>query len=556
MAGQPLLSIVIVGRNDDYLGNYRYRLQTSLNHLAKNLRSLGRLKDVEIVFVDWNSQGKTLADEVELTAEAASLLRFILVPPAAAMRRNSQVSFFTTCAVNVGVRRAKGEFIMLADSDSMMPLPSLDALLKVLDGTRATVGSRDKLIFPIPRHQIPGAIGARKLNVAAWDIVLQRIFSARRKELPSADCLGGFSAGQLMHRDLWFEFGGYNENLDRAWGWSDNELMFRVSRTYNWMDLGYFGVVAFHIEHHASTGNAHQRDPNSINAMLLTFEPHPNGPDWGMRDETLSERGCSGRVTLSADPDWGSLSYQISANTHIRGSVVDDYINWTGLMHPAELPFDTATREAIGIAFVFGQHDRPLNAYFFGQVRLPVMTILTHVQPGISYYFLNPWKEGDLANARTLPATLGSHLAAHQHRGFSRLLIGPAVSGLDALAASDPHAGPIELAVFDRESFEEDFEITFNSVLQRLAPGGAIILIDSRRRAPVDSEEMKVFLGRIIGRAALPTAGDVMSRPFVQITDEATLGAGFDVSWSESGAAHLIRKKPTSVAAPHQIAAE
>ena len=46
---------------------------------------------------------------------------------------NSNIPFFTTCAAKVGIRRARGKFIMLTDSDSMLPLPSLRALLEVLD---------------------------------------------------------------------------------------------------------------------------------------------------------------------------------------------------------------------------------------------------------------------------------------------------------------------------------------------------------------------------------------------------------------------------------------
>ncbi|MDP3675559.1 MAG: hypothetical protein Q8R44_10770 [Novosphingobium sp.] len=556
MSDSKLLSIIVVGRNDDYLGNYRYRLQTSLNHLAKNLRSLGRLGDVEVVFVDWNSQGKPLSDEVELSTDAASLVRFVIVTPNDAKRRFMQVAFFTTCAVNVGVRRATGQFIMLADSDSIMPAQSLASLLKVLDGSLPAFGPKERLIYPIPRHQIPGAISARRPNVAAWDIVLQRISASRRKELPAADCLGGFSAGQLMHRDMWFEFGGYNETLDRAWGWSDNELMLRVTQKYNWMDLGYYGVVAFHIEHHASTGNSHQRDPNSINAMLLTYDPHPNPPDWGLRDYELAERRCSGQGRPSQTPEWSPLSYQVSVSSDVVGSVVDDFVSWTALMHDKDAPFNQTTRDAIGIAFSFATYEFPRNAFFFGDIRLPLLTILTKLHPGIEYFFLQPWKQGDLAGTQTTPGALGSHLSANGHRGFARIVSGPAVPGMKDLIASDPHIGPIELAIVERASFDDNFELVLATVLNHLAPGGGVILVDERRRSPTDLADMRVFLGRILARGDQKQADTYPGRVFQQAEDEAERGAAFDVATTPSGSAHLIRRRFETAKTLVRMAAE
>ena len=52
----PLLSVVIVGRNDDYMDGYHYCIKTVLDLLARNLGKLSRIPQVEVVFVDWNSK--------------------------------------------------------------------------------------------------------------------------------------------------------------------------------------------------------------------------------------------------------------------------------------------------------------------------------------------------------------------------------------------------------------------------------------------------------------------------------------------------------------------
>jgi hypothetical protein len=562
MSKRKLLTIVIVGRNDDYLGGYRYRLQTCLDFLASNLKTLGRLDDVEVLFVDWNSQGATLDTEIELTPEAASLLKFVIVPPAVAKARNMQVSFFTTCAVNVGVRRADGEFIMLADSDSMMPLPSLKALLETLDGTLPTHFPKEQLIYPIPRHQIPGAVAARRPNVAAWTEILKRLMASRRKELPSADCLGGFSAAQLMHRDLWFEFGGYNEKLDRAWGWSDNELMFRVTQKYNWMDLGYYGVVAFHIEHFASTGNAHSRDPNSINTMLLKYDAHPNEAGWGLASADLPERRVSGNQQLTLTPAWQPLKYVARDMESVTALMADQEIGEFSSMvaHSNRTGGERGhvNDDAVVAMSLVLLKEYPRNAAFIGPMYWPLILALIAGNPGIDLFIVRPWAEGVLEDPTGDPGMISQLLANSSYRGFARVLSNRAHVALDNLAASDPLAQELDLIVVDRVAIENDFARTMARALDRLSPGGALVLIDEQRRVPEGGEDMHVFLGRLMTQGALDDAPEEGAHHgvFMQGDEEAERGAAFEAVRFGSLGVALIRKRPQDAARKLAAAAE
>jgi hypothetical protein len=47
-----LLSVVVTGRDDDYMPDYKYRITTSINHIARNLKQLGRLNDVIAMYPD------------------------------------------------------------------------------------------------------------------------------------------------------------------------------------------------------------------------------------------------------------------------------------------------------------------------------------------------------------------------------------------------------------------------------------------------------------------------------------------------------------------------
>lgn len=553
-AHSKLLSIVIVGRNDDYLGNYRYRLETCLDFLARNLRTLGRLNDVEVLFLDWNSPDKPISDVLQVSADAASILRIVVVPPEVAAARNLTVSFFTTCAVNAGVRRSKGEFIMLADSDSMMPLPALKSLLEVLEGKLPTFGPKDELIYPLPRYQIPGGIGARQPNVAAWEKILQRLMASRRKELPAGDCLGGFSAAQLMHRKLWWEFGGYSEVLDRAWGWSDNDLMLRVTQKYNWMDLGYYGVVAFHIEHHASTGNAHARDPNSINKMLVDYNPHPNAEDWGLGSITLPEHTLKGARAVSSTPEWKPLACRTT--TDLGPAMNSEFCEFVSrVAHGRGREPGMAGNigdDAVTAGAVLTQQEHARNAFYFGSLRWPLLSMIVDGNPGIDLFLINPWAEGEITDPSGDPGMLSMLLANSSYRGFARIVSGPVTEALASIERSDPLAMPIEFAIVRRTDIEADFSRVMPQILSRLAPGGAVLLIDEKKRAPRDPAAMRTFLGRLLRNGD----GGEKTRVFTQNVSEDALGEAFHTLSMATGAVHLIRARSGIKAQPARIAAE
>ena len=46
------LSLILCSRNDAYMGNSRWRLETTLNSLGDRVRALGKTGDVEVVVAD------------------------------------------------------------------------------------------------------------------------------------------------------------------------------------------------------------------------------------------------------------------------------------------------------------------------------------------------------------------------------------------------------------------------------------------------------------------------------------------------------------------------
>jgi predicted O-methyltransferase YrrM len=122
----PYLSVVIVGRNDDYGVNFLERLNTfvrSLDHQVQNYSDL-----IELVVVEWNplDDRAPLKDVIVNTNNLN--LRIITVPPKihATIGHPSPVLEFY--GKNVGIRRARGEFVLTTNPDILFSNQLIDWL--------------------------------------------------------------------------------------------------------------------------------------------------------------------------------------------------------------------------------------------------------------------------------------------------------------------------------------------------------------------------------------------------------------------------------------------
>jgi predicted O-methyltransferase YrrM len=112
---QPYLSVVIVGRNDDYGVNFLDRLNTFIRSLDHQVRDYPDL--IELVVVEWNPQPDRapLKDVIVKTNNVD--VRIITVPAEihdTVGHPNPVLEFY---GKNVGIRRARGEFVLTTNPD-------------------------------------------------------------------------------------------------------------------------------------------------------------------------------------------------------------------------------------------------------------------------------------------------------------------------------------------------------------------------------------------------------------------------------------------------------
>src|SRR3990172_546005 len=118
-SGKPILSLILCSRNDNYMGNPRWRLQTSLNYLARNVYKLGLERKVEVIVSDWGS-AEPLNAALQLSPEAATITSFLLTPPKLAKELQKDSPFSEVHALNAAARRSNGEYIGRIDQDTLV----------------------------------------------------------------------------------------------------------------------------------------------------------------------------------------------------------------------------------------------------------------------------------------------------------------------------------------------------------------------------------------------------------------------------------------------------
>jgi hypothetical protein len=123
-AGVCMISIVMVGRNDDYGGDFSSRLLRTTRY---NLCQLERRRiEHELVFVEWNPRtDRPLLSRT--VVEAFGCARCLVVDGAVhrLVSGNRHIQLFEYHAKNAGVRRARGEWIPLTNPDNFLGAETL-----------------------------------------------------------------------------------------------------------------------------------------------------------------------------------------------------------------------------------------------------------------------------------------------------------------------------------------------------------------------------------------------------------------------------------------------
>ncbi len=151
---RDMLSIVATSRNDDHGGNLLGRMQTFVDGFAEQCRRLDLA--AELILVDWNPppDRPPLAEALRWPRGGGPFsIRIIQVPPElhARLANADRLPLFQMVAKNVGIRRARGDFVLATNIDILFS----DALVRFM---------RDRLrsgnLYRVDRYDVPADIPA------------------------------------------------------------------------------------------------------------------------------------------------------------------------------------------------------------------------------------------------------------------------------------------------------------------------------------------------------------------------------------------------------------
>ena len=160
----PYLTIIATGRNDDFGGDFNGRFFRALHFNHQQLVAAGITH--EFVFVEWRPIDKRpllaslLADEF---ADVSSLsLRSFVVDPAyhEALSLNPRLQFQEFIAKNVGIRRARGAFVLTTNTDIYFSR----GVIARLKETALEPG----VLYRAARHDLMSALDVSDIG---WDVL-------------------------------------------------------------------------------------------------------------------------------------------------------------------------------------------------------------------------------------------------------------------------------------------------------------------------------------------------------------------------------------------------
>jgi hypothetical protein len=287
IATGPVLSLILCSRNDEYMGNSRWRLETTLNYVAEQVEAVGRVDHVEVLVADWGSE-VPLSEVIRLSPVAARIVSFLYVPPGIARPLQKDSLFPEVLALNAAARRAGGEYIGRIDQDTLVGRRFLEVFFDLYDGKRKLDVPLANALLYSNRRTIPYWFAVRcppGRQVTAYIRALGHRCWVHR--MPNREFWTYDVGIWLIHRDRWRECGGYDERYI-YYNWMEVEMIMRLRKRYPLVD---FGEVVdrdfYHLEHRNPRTFVGRRD---LGHRINTFEAgpaeslpyRPNSDQWGM----------------------------------------------------------------------------------------------------------------------------------------------------------------------------------------------------------------------------------------------------------------------------------
>ena len=306
----PVLSLILCSRNDQYQGDSLWRLQTALNFLAENVLVLGIEEDVEVIVTDWGSE-IPLHTVLQLSPAAANRITFVVVPPALAQELQQDSPFSEVHALNAAVRRANGHYIGRIDQDTLVGKYFFSTFFQLYEGTQKLDVPLNQALLFANRRRIPYRFAVRSPPFWAVDRFVRwfgnsLLVENHLKHKPHLFYCS-YVGIWLLHRDLWYECGGYDERLIFMNEMESDMAARLMGSKHKMVNLGKLADYDFY-----HLGHNHPKE---------TYEASANRQVNPKRWHELDEEWCPAVLHPNSE-NWGLIQYPLEALAYSRiGSI-------------------------------------------------------------------------------------------------------------------------------------------------------------------------------------------------------------------------------------------
>lgn len=207
----PYLSFVRFARNDDHGGNFLARMQASFNCLLHQLEKY-RLES-ELVLVEWNPppDRPPLREAVRwFKGHQYCTVRIIEVDPSIHRRypHHNKIPIHRAVPNNVGIRRARGQFILLGTVDLLYP----DELMEFLSSNNL----KDGCLYRTTRWDVDPAVIHIDAVEDQLEFCQRNVVRVHQRPLHQNGGLSNLHTNAsgdflLMSRDCWHRLRGVRE---------------------------------------------------------------------------------------------------------------------------------------------------------------------------------------------------------------------------------------------------------------------------------------------------------------------------------------------------------
>lgn len=478
---KKLLSIIVPGRNDDYYGNFKYRITTCLNYLAKSIKKSGRLEDVEILITDWNSS-VPLNRVLLLSREASEICRFIRVPPSVAVLKHhdQRQTFNIACAMNVGLRRARGYFSIAMPADVLFPEYSFRTLFDLLD-------KKISIPFDLNACLFLFSGGFFKWDVCSAEPALDELDrclmmcgeeAQRNKDWPG---LGLGSVGYMTASAIWHDCHGYDEDLS-LWGWNDAEAMLRMSQRYPWFDLANIGVRGFILEHddpfNSSAAKNFTSYAGNYNPARIHASFEVNDKNWGFGNLPLEIESSSPAADREHKEHSGSL---LEAGAKSHRDILTEMHNQRhrGYLRSVFTRWSIPNNAEWFMSCVAAWHTFYSHPKFYLDIGITqdlVALVALGASPTMECYAIEPWNS---EGGTTIPHPMSFTRTLHMNgfRGYLRFITGDPSTAFNRLQSSLSTPIIFDLVVFRGQLFKGKEEILrqLEDIFKHLSTKGMVL---------------------------------------------------------------------------------